>query len=484
MKQKILLSILFIMSSCVLFAQKEAAHWFFGQGCGLNFLDTHTVTDANGISVAGVPKNESSPLNTNEGCFSLSDKDGNIIVFSDGMRVYNKNKQLIASGLNGHTSSAQSGILIPYPETPGKYFIISNRQSNTNSGGLFYSIFDSAGNGSVTNINTPITQSNVSSSRLYENVTSVKHANGNDFWLLNRTAGYFFAWHITKTGFPSSPTVTTIPGTASTTGMGSQGYMKMSPDGKMVCHTSIDGPNGEVMFADFNNQTGGISNIKLRNWQFGGNDWQNRFYSLEFSPQGKNLFLSFLNTPLYVIPTNQIATGTPQLVAGASQVGTVQTGPDGRIYGIQSSNSPTKLLAIIPNPDDDISQLKVHIFNNYLSGGAIWGLPTFVASFFSLEGDKSFCMKTSKDFTVFTSGNIGGTTVAYTQWNWGDGSAEEKVMGSGQQIKSHTYKRSGKFTITVSAHSNTDGLLGSPQTMEVKVASCIMPVNHNISVVY
>lgn len=188
MKCVFIISLFSLMASTIC-AQKEAAHWFFGHGCGLNFLDTQTINDANGVPVKGVPKNESNPLHTNEGCFSLSDNKGNIIVFSDEMNVYNKNKTLIASGLHGDISSAQSGIMIPYPETPGKYFIISNHQSFSRGGGLYYSIFDSAGNGTVTNINTPINQNSVPKEYLFENVTSVLHANEKDYWLLNRTAG-------------------------------------------------------------------------------------------------------------------------------------------------------------------------------------------------------------------------------------------------------------------------------------------------------
>lgn len=492
MKQKVLFIFFFFLLSLGASAQKEAARWFFGRNSGLNFVDTQTVTDDNGVSVDGVPTNESSPLNTDEGCFSVSDKNGNIIVFSDGMEVYNKDKTRIATGLNGNRSSAQSGIIIPYPETPGKYFIISNKQSSSNLGGLYYSIFDSSGSGTITSMNTPINQTSVSPQFLYENITSVRHANGKDFWLLNRTAGFFFAWHITKDGFPASVTkVSSIPSTQLKQGQQSQGYMKMSPDGKMVCHVCIDAPNGEVMFADFNNETGEITNIILRHWQKSATV-NGRLYSLEFSPKGNNLFLSYFTNQLHVIPTNQILTGTPQPVAGAGSVGTVQTGPDGRLYGIQNSSTGTKLLAIIPNPDDDISQITTHIFSNYLSGTAMWGLPSFVSSFFYIEDIETnpelpACRGTQITFSAeLSSSHL--SEIAYLEWDFGDGNTTGPLPfssgGGATDIVSqtHTYKKSGTYTLTLTPYKIDNTVItGSVKTREVKISPCMIPINPNVS---
>lgn len=466
-------------------AQKQAGHWFFGHNVGLDFINTQTVNDDNGVPVTGMPTLENSPLYTNEGCFSVSDAKGNIIVFSDGMKVYNKNKQEIASGLNGHTSSAQSGIIIPYPENKGKYFIISNNMS-----AIYYSIFDSSGDGTVTNKNTAIPTSPYTT-RTYENVTSIVHANKKDYWLLARAGSYFFAWLITKDGIPSQPTkAIVIPGTASNINSGSQGYMKLSPDGKKICHTYIDAPNGEVFFADFDNSTGEISNILLRNWEFGGTgSWQYRFYSLEFSPGGKNLFLSILNTPLYVIPTNDIETGTPTLVNGASVIGTVQTGPDGRLYGIQSSGNKTRTFGVIPNPDDDINDIKVHIFTNFLASGtgAIWGLPSFIASYFSLdiEGEGIVCMNASQTFNAITATNESSSIVPkYTIWDFGDGSAPTSLDDAnvpGTQTKTHLYERPGQYTITVKVYDEEENEIPEMiQTFDVDVKACVLPVNPNI----
>ncbi|MDH6358499.1 PKD domain-containing protein [Parabacteroides sp. PF5-9] len=459
-------------------AQKQAGHWYFGRNVGLDFINTRTVNDKNGVAVDGMPTLEVGPISTNEGCFTLSDADGNLIVASDGMKVYNKNKTQIASGLNGNTSSAQSGILIPYPETPGKYFIISNSCKI-----LYYSIFDANANGGlgeVTNINTLVPQTTVTQGQLYENVTSQIHANGKDYWLLHRCGPYLFSWLITKNGMPSAPTViNNIPGTAYPAGKSSQGYMKLSPDGKKICHTMYDGQ--EVFFADFDNETGVISNVIIRKFTM----MTAGFYSLEFSPQGKNLFLSYLNTPLYVIPVDDFETAAPTLIS--SELGTCQTGSDGRVYSIQSSGSSTYRFGVITNPDDDISSLNIHVFENFLNGsGAIWGLPSFAPSWFnvSLDGDDSFCENTPQTFNVTISTSPGADAVSHTEWDFGDGSpiiTDTNI--SGTQSHTHTYDKKGVYTLTVRVFRQADGaeITNQRQRFSVKVASCVLPVNHNIS---
>lgn len=66
MKCVFIISLFSLMASTI-YAQKEAAHWFFGHGYGLNLLDTQAINEANGVPVEGIQKNESSPLHTNEG---------------------------------------------------------------------------------------------------------------------------------------------------------------------------------------------------------------------------------------------------------------------------------------------------------------------------------------------------------------------------------------------------------------------------------
>src|SRR3970040_2481571 len=97
--------ILFILATPS-FAQKEAAIWYFGNYAGLDFNSGNPVALTNGKLV------------TKEGCTTISDKDGNLLFYTDGSLVYNKNHQVMPNGygLQGHNSSTQSAIIVPKPK--------------------------------------------------------------------------------------------------------------------------------------------------------------------------------------------------------------------------------------------------------------------------------------------------------------------------------------------------------------------------------
>ena len=95
------ITLLPIKASC----QKQANVWYFGDHAGLDFKTGSPVALSNGA------------LKTDEGCASISDTAGNILFYTDGITVYNKKDTSMpnGTGLNGHSSSTQSSIIIPVP---------------------------------------------------------------------------------------------------------------------------------------------------------------------------------------------------------------------------------------------------------------------------------------------------------------------------------------------------------------------------------
>ena len=122
MKLKICFIIILALASSQLYAQKEANNWFFGSNIGWSWNTTRSYP-ATGVfgtttntTLYGLPSLVSGSLmSTGEGCFSVSDEDGNLLFFSDGMTIWNKEKAIMQNGQNltGHSSSAQSRIIIP-----------------------------------------------------------------------------------------------------------------------------------------------------------------------------------------------------------------------------------------------------------------------------------------------------------------------------------------------------------------------------------
>jgi len=89
--------------------------WYFGDYSGLLFNGKATPTPlSNG------------KLSTGEGCAVLTDKNGNLIFYTDGVSVWNSSHYKEFSGLKGHSSSSQSALIIPIPGTNCKrYFIFT-----------------------------------------------------------------------------------------------------------------------------------------------------------------------------------------------------------------------------------------------------------------------------------------------------------------------------------------------------------------------
>ena len=83
-------------------SQNETKKWYFGNQAGLDFMTSPPTILTNGV------------INTVEGCATISDAAGNLLFYTDGITVYNKNHVVMANGtgLNGNSSSTQSAIII------------------------------------------------------------------------------------------------------------------------------------------------------------------------------------------------------------------------------------------------------------------------------------------------------------------------------------------------------------------------------------
>src|SRR5262245_2759871 len=102
---KTFFTLLLIISVSLLNAQKRANVWYFGTNAGVNF------NSGSPVAITGA-------LNTWEGCASMSDKNtGQILFYTDGVTVYNKNHVTMTngSGLYGYSSTTQSAVIVPKP---------------------------------------------------------------------------------------------------------------------------------------------------------------------------------------------------------------------------------------------------------------------------------------------------------------------------------------------------------------------------------
>ena len=76
------------------------------------------------------------------GSASISDDDGNLLFYSNGINVWGSNHETIknGTGLFGSTTVSQSVLILPNPSEEDVYYIFTNQGQETGSLGLHYSI--------------------------------------------------------------------------------------------------------------------------------------------------------------------------------------------------------------------------------------------------------------------------------------------------------------------------------------------------------
>ena len=368
-------------------AQKQANYWYFGANAGISFALGPPSPLTNGA------------LNTGEGCSSISTPAGALEFYTDGTYVYNKNHVRMpnGTGLNGHSSSTQSGIIVPKPGSTTEYYIFTvDVADNGLVNGLCYTKVDMALQDGLGDVVT--TEKNISLVPLAcEKVTAVGHSDGQTFWVITKKWGNadFYAYRITYDGVITTPVIsTTGPPLVGNIAQASKGYLKVSPDGTKIASANNTAFN--VGIYNFDNTTGIIDHLVTdENYTNPGGWDQGGPYGVEFSPNSKRLYIGewkenrkihqydlSSNDPNTIINSRQVVASVGQ---SSDPIGALQLGPDNRLY-IARQQSPYISRINQPNtlgPDCDFVNNAVNLAGRQ----SRYGLPPFIQSFFFLSAD-------------------------------------------------------------------------------------------------
>ncbi|SIQ05044.1 T9SS type B sorting domain-containing protein [Maribacter ulvicola] len=433
---------LIIISTFGLHAQKEAAIWYFGENAGLDFNSGTTVALTD------------SAMNTEEGCSTVSDSNGNLLFYTDGSTVWDRNHNAMpnGTGLFGDVSSTQSSIVVPLPESPNLFYIFTVFSSAILPG-LNFSILDMNLNGGLGDVTT---QKNLQLEPMVsEKLTAVLHENGRDIWVLAHRwdSDAYLAYLVTPAGLNPIPVESNVGEPHRRTfpdgDWNFAGYLKASPDGRKLagCIPKM----GLVELFDFNTTTGVICNpLKL------DEDLSKKYYGVEFSPSGRFLYVvdSRLGLPRYSrlyqydieapdIPGSQVLVhdnGGNLLVALTS----LQLGIDGKIYACNFNNL---YISSIENPDEK------GVACNFI-GESVWlggqrglsGLPQFIQSFFLVNLEvENLCFGNTTEFKVKSTKTIDAIT-----WDFGDGNT------SVIEEPTYVYTTPGVYTVSVEVTTGAD----------------------------
>lgn len=256
---------------------KRTWHWYFGDHAGLDFSSGSVFSDTN------------SNMFAYEACAAISDTTGNLLFYTDGDTVWNRNHVVMqnGTGLFGCESSTSGALILPFPGHSSEYYIFTTScAEDSGRVGLNYSIVDmdqSVGYGSV------IIKNQFLFGPTTEKLTATYNCDSTGFWLVAHEAfnSTFRAYLLDTNGIIGLPEITSIgvPSLANNIYASLGGSMKFSPNGTRLAYLIPQYPNSFAQLFDFDRGTGIVSNISTLL-----PDTTN--YGVEFSEDNSKLYIT------------------------------------------------------------------------------------------------------------------------------------------------------------------------------------------------
>jgi gliding motility-associated-like protein len=431
------------VNRCSYVPPRHADNWFFFQNAGLRF------TDATGTILNNLPNNN---LPVGKGTAVYSDEDGNLLLYTDGIRVWNKNHEMINFGPNlaGDLGSTQSSIIVQNPVSKQMLYVfttdIQYPAAFGTTKGFNYSRVDlTLGNGA----GAVTTDRDINLlPKTAEMISGVKTADGNGYWVVTHGLGNnnFYAYKVDNNGVNTTPVVSSSGSSlnddySSREGLGA---MKISPKGDRIAYASFG--KGIVEVFSFNSANGTVSNPLLINPETTAPN-QGPYY-VEFSPDGTKLYVTVVNLStgreniLYQYDLSNSAEATvlneSPLNADPSAL---QLGRDGKIYVTRYQRDE---MGVIENPNRPGTYCNYKESQINLGGKRGQnGLPTFIQSFFDIP-PFDYDTKCDGDETLFTIHNT--ANIDNASWDFGD--AGNTTPGAGLNPV-HVFSAPGTYNVTL-----------------------------------
>lgn len=276
------LLVIFLFCVSISLAQGEANIWYFGNNAGLDFNTSPPTPLLDG------------QINTPEGCSTISDANGNLLLYTDGRTVWDREHNIMpngdyfgGTGLHGDPSSTQSGLIVPHPIEEDIFYIFTvdephheNAYAFPNQGpalpdgtpidnyqdvpshtvpedddgfnnGLNYTVVDMSLRGGLGDVvqgerNKHLVTYNEDDPeeikyQCSEKITAVAGADCESIWVITHFQDKFYAFKIDEDGVQEDPVVSTVSPLISIDNYrrASIGYLKASPDGSKLVSATI-----------------------------------------------------------------------------------------------------------------------------------------------------------------------------------------------------------------------------------------------------
>lgn len=261
-----LMAIQIIGLSIRCYGQNEENIWVFGRRAGLNF---------NSPTPQPILSSITGYQGRIEGCASVCDENGELLFYTNGSFVWDRDHQIMCNGesLTGYyasepqfdsftSSTSQGALIVPFPHQSEKYFIFSLtcREMGDNMGKLFYSVIDMSlnnGLGCVTGEKGILVDS-----LLTEHLTAVSGDQCN-VWVMvgSRSETKFKAYEINEYGLNPNPVTSSYWNNNANLLLWELGNFCFSPNRrKLAVSRHLNGTYGSLELYDFNPATGHLTN--------------------------------------------------------------------------------------------------------------------------------------------------------------------------------------------------------------------------------
>ena len=409
--------------TCNTLSKNNAKHWYFGNRAAIKFENNIPEALTN------------SAMTQAEGVATISDKNGDLLFYTNGITIYNKNHEIMnnGNGLTSHSSNTQAAFIVPFATDQNKYYVITPDP-------YYYSVVDMTldnGNGAV----VPNQKNILITEERSEKVAGVMSSNDVDLWLITfgTLQKRFNVYKIDENGISNTPVKSEF-----TTPAGHYGYMKISPDGTKIATANF---TNTFHLYDFNKTTGVVSNQKIISFPGGGHG----SYGIDFSPNGQLVYVADHRGHNRIYQYD-ITKSTPEEIAASNvplfqnnvALGALQLGSDNKLYvALENSN----YLGVINQPNiigTDCNYQSQGVFLKEKTSNL--GLPSFVSSsiVFNSPYIQSFVPK---------KGSAGQTvTISGTDFSINTANNFVKINNTDAEVTSAT---SNTLTIKIPANASS-----------------------------
>ncbi|WP_299161951.1 T9SS type B sorting domain-containing protein [uncultured Tenacibaculum sp.] len=445
--------LLFIFFPLFCFSQNETNNWYFGDKGGIYF-------NKGEISILN-----NSQMNTPEGCSTISDINGDLLFYTNGQTVWNKNHEIMENGegLASDKENTQTSIIIPKPGSKENFYLFTTKISNSTSPllaqGIYYTEIEISNKYPLGKVLFKYIRLIGGSS---EKISAVHHADGKSIWVMTYTS---------LSGLPNSPINALTLFKIDETGINSRivsiqeeiqskkGAMKVSPDGKYI---AVSDYNKQFIYLyNFNNENGTV-NLKERIFADTSLFSPKYVYGLEFSSDSKILYytaeigqtgISTVNQYIINSDTNDpLFPKKTQIFSSKDEFfGSLQLANNSKIYvalcnkntnSIISSekigviNFPQKI-----NPEANYQHLSIDLE----TGASNKGLPNFISSYFR----NRIITENKCAFDLFEFSLDSYAPITSVSWDFGDNSNTSTNINP-----THTYTSPGNYIVTATITIN------------------------------